>query len=294
MPLVAVIKHGAWRVSGQVLKSDEYEKLREARELLDTAQEEADAVLERASAAYEAEKRRGYQDGQLEAKAVLAKMQAEQVGRARSWVDGMERQLGALVARAVERIIGEMDDAELLAKVVRRALEDFQGLPDLRLRVAPEQVEPLQRALEERVRRNAAAPLRIEPDPALGPEECVLESALGVVDLSLPRQLDVLRQALTDDDAEGTGGTTGAESATGGTGAATGTESATGGTGATTGAESVTGGTGATTGAESAARGTGTTTGTESATGASTGETRANPEGTKDLPEKDPLAVRFE
>ena len=281
MPLVAVIKHGAWRVSGQVLKSDEYEKLREARELLDTAQEEADAVLERASAAYEAEKRRGYQDGQLEAKAVLAKMQAEQVGRARSWVDGMERQLGALVARAVERIIGEMDDAELLAKVVRRALEDFQGLPDLRLRVAPEQVEPLQRALEERVRRNAAAPLRIEPDPALGPEECVLESALGVVDLSLPRQLDVLRQALTDDDAEGTGGTTGAESATGGTGATTGTESATGGTGGTTGAESATGGTGATTGAESA-------------TGASTGETRANPEGTKDLPEKDPLAVRFE
>ena len=203
MPLVAIIKHGAWRVSGQVLKSSEYEKLREARALLDTAQEEADAVLERAATAYEAEKRRGYQDGQLEAKAVLAKMQTEQVGRARSWVDGMEKQLGALVARAVERIIGEMDDAELLAKVVRRALEDFQGLPELRLRVAPEQVEPLQQALEERVRRNAAAPLRIEPDPALGPEECVLESALGVVDLSLPRQLDVLRQALTDSDTEG-------------------------------------------------------------------------------------------
>ena len=168
MPLVAVIKHGAWRVSGQVLKSDEYEKLREARELLDTAQEEADAVLERASAAYEAEKTPWLPRRTARSQSRACQMQAEQVGRARSWVDGMERQLGALVARGSGANHREMDDAELLAKVVRRALEDFQGLPDLRLRVAPEQVEPLQRALEERVRRNAAAPLRIEPDPALG------------------------------------------------------------------------------------------------------------------------------
>ncbi|MGR4000458.1 MAG: type III secretion system stator protein SctL [Alphaproteobacteria bacterium] len=226
MPLVTVLKQGAWRAHGRVMKSADYARMSEAAELLATAREEAAELKRRAGDAYKVEKERGYQDGLLDAKAELARMQTAQAARARVWVEGMEAQLGALVAAAVERILGEMDDTEVLARVVRHALENFQGLPSLRLRVAPDQIEALNRALAERgrrnsatrERRNSATPLRIEPDPSLRAGECILESPLGVVDLSLPRQIEILREVLSGDslelhtitDAKDTTGATGA------------------------------------------------------------------------------------
>ena len=207
MALVAILKQGAWRTHGRVMKSADYARLREASGLLAAAREEAGELRERSAAAFEEEKKRGFEAGLKEAKAELARMQIAQAERSRTWVEGMERRLAELVAEAVERILGELDDTEVLARVVRRALDDFQGLPSLRLRVAPETAEPLRRALAEQLRRNAATPVRIEPDPSLGAGDCVLESPLGVVDLSLPHQLDVLRRALSgqEEEEEGAG-----------------------------------------------------------------------------------------
>ncbi|MDA7988874.1 MAG: type III secretion system stator protein SctL [Alphaproteobacteria bacterium] len=196
MPLVTILKQGAWRAHGRVMKHADYARATEAAALLSAARDEAAESARLARAAYAEEKSRGYRDGLADAHAELARMQTEQVARARDWVEGMERQLGALVATAVERILGEMDDTEVLARVVRRALENFEGLPSLRLRAAPDQVESLNRFFGADGRRAVTSPLRIEPDTGLRSGECVLESPLGVVDLSLPRQLEVLREAL--------------------------------------------------------------------------------------------------
>lgn len=108
----------------------------------------------------------------------------------------------ALARRMAEKIVGRAIalDASLLADLAAQALAEARARQGaLTLRVHPEQLAALE-AQRPRLHAALAEAVRVAlvPDPEVGRDGCVVESADGRVDARLGAQLDALERALTE------------------------------------------------------------------------------------------------
>jgi type III secretion protein L len=92
----------------------------------------------------------------------------------------------------VERVLGAFDETEFVTRAVRQAVTTLAG-SDIRLRVAPEMVEPLRRSLAE---ESDARLLRVEADAGIKPGDCQIVTPAGNIDVGLAAQSRALRNDL--------------------------------------------------------------------------------------------------
>jgi type III secretion protein L len=130
---------------------------------------------------------------------------AEALTKLREFLAGLDErrqrvdsELVGLVADAVGRIVRDLPPALLMESMIESALDEARGEQGRAvLRVHPGQVAIAEAWLK---RRPEAPPvglsLVIEADTALAPDECLLETSSGVIDTSLPIQLEALRATL--------------------------------------------------------------------------------------------------
>ncbi len=155
---------------------------REAEEILAAARAEADAVKARAEA-----------EGAANGKRAAARIAAEASAAARAELAALESDLAATVAACVRRVIAWVPEEERLAALCRAALADLAEERALKLVVAP---EARARAATALARECADGVITLGESDALGPDQALLETATGVIDLSLDAQLDALAEAL--------------------------------------------------------------------------------------------------
>jgi len=181
----------------KVIKAADYAAYLYATQLIRQAEEEAAKIREKAMAAYEAEKRRGYEDGLNEGKEQMAEKMIDTVSEAVNYFSGLEQKVVDLLVQSLRRIVGEMDANDLMFRVVRNALEVARTQKQVVLRVCPVQVDPLRERLNEIL---ALFPsinfIDITPDPRLREGGCILETEMGVVDASVEIQLEAIRRSL--------------------------------------------------------------------------------------------------
>ncbi|OLO05849.1 type III secretion system stator protein SctL [Salinicola socius] len=169
---------------------DGYAFLEQARQ---QAARQTETVQKAQEDAYAAGFEAGRRDGEIKAAALLATTQGD-VAR---YLGSLEPALTELSLNLVRRLLGEFDEAELLARCVRHALSEWRHEHRLRIRVAP--------ALETRVaalladRPPAAIDYQVEADAQLGPSQCLLVSPIAVMDIGVDSQLEALHQALSRD-----------------------------------------------------------------------------------------------
>lgn len=102
----------------------------------------------------------------------------------------------------VERLIGEIDANRrwkgLLATALASARKDWT----LRLRCHPDSAADLRRVIEGESGPDGrfAAVTEVIEDDTLAPDECLLESAAGLVEIGIAAQIAALRQALVPAD----------------------------------------------------------------------------------------------
>lgn len=182
--------------AAKIVRADDVRTLRESEEILADARREAEAIVQAARAAYEEERRRGYEDGREEAKLESAERMIENVSRTVDYFARIEDQMVELVMAAVRKIIADFDDRARVLMVVKSALAAVRTQKQMTLRVAPAQLEPVRTSLNEIL---AAFPgigyLDIVGDPRLAADACILESDIGVVEASVSGQLEALRGA---------------------------------------------------------------------------------------------------
>ncbi|WP_110707048.1 FliH/SctL family protein [Salinicola sp. CR57] len=134
----------------------------------------------------------GRRAGEIQAARLLATTR-DDVAR---YLERLEPALAELALDLVRRLLGEFDEAELVARCVRQALREWRQEHRIRIRVAP--------SLEARVATLLSADpavtqdYEVEADPQLGLEQCLLVTPVAVMDIGVDSQLDVLRQALLD------------------------------------------------------------------------------------------------
>lgn len=182
--------------AARVVRAADYATLVQSQALLDEARAQADAIVASAQEAFEAERRRGYEDGKQEALLDRAEKMIETVSRTVDYFANVENEMIDLVMGAVRKIVDGFDDREKVKIVVRNALAVVRNQKQMTLRLHPEDVEVVRVGINDIL---AAYPgvgyLDLMPDARLARGACILESEIGMVEASLEGQIAALRNA---------------------------------------------------------------------------------------------------
>ena len=175
---------------GNLLKGDDRHVVAEGDQLLAE-------IREQGRRARDAAVEQGRRDGEAEGRERAAALMADTVAAAQGQLRASEKRLIAIVMEAVRRIIGEFDDSELTARLVRKLVAEAESEGRIRLRVSPGQLTAVRDCVRRMPGRIGGVELvEVVADPSVEDRACRMESELGFVDTSVDAQLEVLQAAL--------------------------------------------------------------------------------------------------
>jgi flagellar biosynthesis/type III secretory pathway protein FliH len=160
-------------------------------------------------AALEEAYRNGYQDGAgmagAKAAADTARIAAildsigDEFARTRTgWYDACEQQIIELIGCALEKILGDRPALpERVAHSLREAFDRLAGGDRVTLRCHPQDLVFVQELLSKKLDEfSGFRQIRVLPDEQVGPNGCLVETDLGVVDARIEQQLAILKGVL--------------------------------------------------------------------------------------------------
>ena len=182
----------------RVVRAAELAGWRSAEQIVAEAVVQAELIRQSASAAFEAERQRGFEVGQEEARMEQAEQMMENVSRTIDYFGQVEGRMVDLVMQAVQKIMSDFDDRDRIVITVKNVLSVVRNQKQLTLRLHPQQVDGVKERVNELL---AAYPgigyIDIVGDHRLKLGACVLESDIGLVEASLEGQLAALQSAFT-------------------------------------------------------------------------------------------------
>ena len=182
---------------GKILPAAEYQAYLDAQGIIAAAQQQAQQIIADAHKEYEAQKQQGFQDGLDEGRMEMTMKMVDSVAKSVDYFSELENQMVDLVAKAVKKIIGEMDSRERIVAVVRHALAVARNQAKVTIRACPAEVEILQEKLADIMRPYPAINfIDIVPDSRLAEGGCILETDIGVVDATVDVQLKAIEESL--------------------------------------------------------------------------------------------------
>lgn len=182
----------------RLVKAAEVATATSAAEIIAAAEAEAARIREEAKAAFEAEKKRGYDKGIQDGKMEIAMLKLEQVDQSVAFMESVEEKMAEIVMKALRSCVVEIGDKEMVVNIVRKTMHAvIRTQRHVTLKVAPEMVA----AVKERV-----ASLRLDypmvetfdvvEDQRLKGPACILETEAGVADASVDTQLAAIERSL--------------------------------------------------------------------------------------------------
>jgi type III secretion protein L len=178
----------------KVIKARDWAAIVAADQLVEDAKKRAKEITDTARAAYEQERRRGFEDGRDEAQMEAAERMIETTSRTIDYFARVEGEMVELVLGAVRKIFADFDDESRVLLVVKSALAAVRNQKQMTLRVPPNHVDTVRAHVNELL---AAYPgvgyLDITSDARLTGDACILESEIGIVEASIQSQIEALR-----------------------------------------------------------------------------------------------------
>jgi len=154
-------------------------------------------IEEAADAARAAARAEGLEQGRRDAREEVSTTLAALAATAAAERDRLRGEVGALVLQVVRKILGEFAPEVVLAALARSALREMLPAPAVTLVVHPDRVDAMRENLAgEPVGDSVNAPcVEVRADPGCAPDDCRLETGLGVVDAGLTVRLARIAQA---------------------------------------------------------------------------------------------------
>lgn len=191
------------RPVGPLIPASELEIWHSAAEARDAAERHQQRVRSWVRAAYQRERARGHTEGLNAGAEEMARLIARAVSEVARRKAVLEQELPQLVIEILSDLLGAFDPGELLVRAVRHAIERKYSGAEVCLHVCPTQVDMLAREFAGCDGREGRPRVRIDPDPTLSPQQCVLWSEYGNVDLGLDAQMRALRLGFGSHSEEG-------------------------------------------------------------------------------------------
>jgi type III secretion protein L len=178
----------------KVIKADDFWQYQQAREMMSSAREKRDEILDASLAGFEAEQARGYRQGRDEARQEQAQKMIGVISQTVDYFSKIEAQMVDLVLDAVRRIIDDFDDREKVLKVVRNALIMVRNQRQILIRVHPVNVAEIKSQVNDLKQSfPGIEQMEVSADVSLDKDACVIESDMGQVEASMSGQMEALK-----------------------------------------------------------------------------------------------------
>ena len=182
----------------RVVKAADVATVRSAAEIVAAAEAQAAQIREDAKAAYEEERKKGYDKGIADGKTEIAMQKLDLVDSSVAFMEDVEEKMSEIVMKALKSCVAEIGDREMVIQIVRKTMAAvIRTQRQVTLKVAPELVETVRSRVSE---LTAAFPtietFDVVEDPRLKGSACVLETEAGVADASVESQLAAIERSL--------------------------------------------------------------------------------------------------
>ena len=197
--MLLIDKHDFKLVSDRrVVKAVDVATVRTAEEIVDAAEAEAARIREEAKAAFEEEKRRGYEFGLQEGKMEIAMQKLDQVDQSVAFMEGVEQKMADVVMKALRSCVVEIGDKEMVVNIVRKTLSAvIRTQRRVTLKVAPEMAATVREKIASfRSDYPTVETFDVVEDERLKGPACILETEAGVADASVETQLAAIEKSL--------------------------------------------------------------------------------------------------
>ena len=182
----------------RVVKATDVATVRSAAEIVAAAETQAAQIREDAKAAYEEERKKGYDKGIADGKTEIAMQKLDLVDSSVAFMENVEEKMSEIVMKALKSCVAEIGDREMVIQIVRKTMAAvIRTQRQVTLKVAPELVETVRARVSE---LTATFPtietFDVVEDPRLKGSSCVLETEAGVADASVESQLAAIERSL--------------------------------------------------------------------------------------------------
>ena len=182
----------------RVVKATDVATVRSAAEIVAAAEDQAAQIREDAKAAYEEERKKGYDKGIADGKTEIAMQKLDLVDSSVAFMENVEEKMSEIVMKALKSCVAEIGDREMVIQIVRKTMSAvIRTQRQVTLKVAPELVETVRARVSE---LTAAFPtietFDVVEDPRLKGAACLLETEAGVADASVESQLAAIERSL--------------------------------------------------------------------------------------------------
>jgi type III secretion protein L len=182
----------------RVVKAADVATIRSSAEIVAAAEAQAAQIREDAKAAYEEERKKGYDKGIADGKTEIAMQKLDLVDSSVAFMENVEEKMSEIVMKALKSCVAEIGDREMVIQIVRKTMAAvIRTQRQVTLKVAPELVETVRARVSE---LTATFPtietFDVVEDPRLKGSACVLETEAGVADASVESQLAAIERSL--------------------------------------------------------------------------------------------------
>ena len=182
----------------RVVKAVDVATVRSAAEIVAAAEAQAAQIREDAKAAYEEERKKGYDKGIADGKTEIAMQKLDLVDSSVAFMENVEEKMSEIVMKALKSCVAEIGDREMVIQIVRKTMAAvIRTQRQVTLKVSPELVETVRARVSE---LTATFPtietFDVVEDPRLKGSACVLETEAGVADASVESQLAAIERSL--------------------------------------------------------------------------------------------------
>ena len=182
----------------RLVKASEVATVMSAAEIVAAAEAEAARIREEAKAAFEEERKRGFEKGLQDGKLEIAMQKLEQVDQSVAFMESVEGKMADIVMKALKSCVVEIGDREMVINIVRKTMNAvIRTQRHVTLKVAPEMVAVVkERVSALRVDYPTVETFDVVEDPRLKGPACILETEAGVADASVETQLAAIERSL--------------------------------------------------------------------------------------------------
>ena len=190
----------------RLVKATDVATVSSATEIVAAAEAEAARIREEAKAEFEAEKKRGHEEGLQAGKMEIAMQKLDQVDQSVAFMESVEQKMADVVMKALKSFVVEIGDREMVVNIVRKTMAAvIRTQRQVTLKVAPEMVDTVKaRIADFRAAYPTMETFDVVEDPRLKGAACMLETEAGVADASVETQLAAIEKSLKRHIARGT------------------------------------------------------------------------------------------
>ena len=184
--------------SGRLVKAEDVAAVRSAGDIIASAETQAAKLREDALAAYEAEKRRGFEEGLQAGLRKVVDDKLDFAYESAAYMEAVEGKLADIVVKALKKCVSQVGDRTLVVEIVRKAMKAvIRNQRQITLKVAPDMVDAVKARLDE-ILSDYPALERVDvvEDSRLKGPAAIIETEAGVADASVDTQIAAIESSI--------------------------------------------------------------------------------------------------